>query len=209
LKKTGITILFLILFLPALLSQSKTSICQQFKKLSRPEKCWAIKHVFVAKKTWRITQFVRLQTDLVMQSGLLDSDANGGQVDAFRHAYWMAVLSQQICWRKARRLGKAHEKGNYLDYKKHRLEEGSLPDKISSEMDIWNNDIGIHLGRTNGGISSDSLKTIVLNEILNGKMKKIKKNSRGDFLDNKDNIIPADSLKGKWENQKVLINSNK
>ena len=47
---------------------------------------------------------------------------------------------------KAYRLGKAHEKGNYLDYKKHRLEEGSIPDKISSDMDLCNNLKGIEIG---------------------------------------------------------------
>jgi len=119
------------------------------------------------------------------------------------------MLSQHVSWRKARRLGNAHEKGNYLDYKKHRLEEGTLPDKISSDMDLWNNDVGLQIGKMNAKISSDSLKTIVIGYIRNGKMKIIKKGSLGEFLDINNKIIPADSLKGKWENQKVLINSNK
>ena len=138
----------------------------------------------------------------------MDGDANGGKVDAFRHAFWMTLLSQKMRWRKAYRLGKAHEKGNYLDYKKHCLEDGAFPDKVSSDMDLWNNNIGLQIGATNKGISSDSLKSIVIEHIRNGKMKIIKKNIQGQFLDINENIIESDSLKGKWENQKILINSD-
>lgn len=191
-----------------LLSQTKTTRCQQFNKLSRPEKCWVISHIFVAGKAWKITQFVRLQTDSVQKSNILDGDANGGQVDAFRHAFWMASLSQKINYRKAIKLGNAHEKGNYLDYKKHRLEDGSFPDKISSDMDFWNNDIGLQIGKSFPNISQDSLKKLVIEFISNGKMKVIKKNNFGQFLDNEGKIIEKDSLKGRWENAKVLINSN-
>ncbi|MFZ4740807.1 MAG: hypothetical protein ACOYLE_06550, partial [Bacteroidales bacterium] len=97
---------------------------------------------------------------------------------------------------------------NYIDYKKHRKEDGTFPDKISSTMDLWNNDIGLEIGKINRNISSDSLKHIVIDYILSGKMKVIKKNKQGQFLDNNGNIIYNDSLKGKWENQKVLINSD-
>jgi len=209
LKKPILAIIVVFLFHPlALISQPKTTTCQQFKKLSRPEKCWVIKHIFVAKKAWKITQYVRLQTDSIQKTNILDGDANGGKVDAFRHAFWMASLSQKIRWRKAYRLGKAHEKGNYIDYKKHRLEDGTFPDKVSSDMDLWNNNIGLQIGKTNKGISSDSLKNIVIEYIQNGKMKIIKKNIQGQFINFEGNIIENDSLKGKWENQKVLVNSD-
>jgi hypothetical protein len=209
LKKTILAIIVVFLFHPlVLISQSKTTTCQQFKKLSRPEKCWVIKHIFVAKKAWKITQYVRLQTDSIQKTSMLDGDANGGKVDAFRHAFWMASLSQKMRWRKAYRLGKAHEKGNYLDYKKHRLEDGTFPDKVSSDMDLWNNNIGLQIGKANKGISSDSLKNIVIEYIHNGKMKIIKKNIQGQFINFEGNIIENDSLKGKWENQKVLVNSD-
>lgn len=206
-----ITLAIIILFISHplfLISQTKTTAWKQFKNISCPEKCWTIKHIFVAKKAWRITQYVRLQTDSIQKTKILDGDANGGKVDAFRHAFWMASLAQKMKWRKAYRLGKAHEKGNYIDYKKHRKEDGTFPDKISSTMDLWNNDIGLEIGKTNRNISSDSLKHIVIDYILSGKMKVIKKNKQGQFLDNNGNIIHNDSLKGKWENQKVLINSD-
>lgn len=193
-------------------AQENTSSFKQFWNVSRYERCWAIKHIFVAKKAWNISQYVRQVTDSVAKSGILDGDINGGQVDAFRHAFWMAMLTQNMSYHKAFRLGVAHEKGNYLDYKKHRNEEGQLPDKISSDMDLCNNNIGIEIGREakaqNPAISADSIKLIVIKYILNGKMKVIKKNKEGAFLDANDNIIKADSLVGKWENEKVLVSSD-
>ncbi len=191
-----------------LVSQIKATVCQQYKKLSRPEKWWVIKHIFVAKKAWRITQYVRLQVDSIQRASVLDGDANGGEVDAFRHAFWMASLSQKMNWRKAYRLGEAHEKGNYLDYKKHRLEDGTFPDKVSSDMDLWNNNIGLQIGKKNRNIKSDSLRSIVIEYICNGKMKVIKKNRQGQFIDFEGTVLENDSLKGKWENRKTLVNSD-
>ncbi len=204
-----VTITIALLLQPfTLLSQSETTTWQQYKKLSRPEKYWVVKHVFVAKKAWKITRDARLQTDSIEKTSMLDGDPNGGKVDAFRHAFWMASLSQKMRWKKAYRLGKAHEKGNYIDYKKHRQEDGTFPDKISSTMDLWNNDIGLQIGRNNRNISTDSLKMIVVEYILKGEMKIIKKNNLSQYLDTDGNIIPDEVLKGKWENSKILIPSN-
>src|SRR5258705_12173330 len=91
------------------------SFCQinyksEFKKLSCAEKHWVFFHPFIAKKAFRLTQQARAASKEMLRSPLLDGDFNGGQVDAFRHAYWMALLTQHMCWRKARWLGKAHEK---------------------------------------------------------------------------------------------------
>ena len=193
-------------------SQNNVSSFKQFWNVSRYEKCWAVKHIFVANKAWKITKYVRHVADSLAKSNVLDGDADGGQVDAFRHAFWMAMLSQNMKSKKALKLGIAHENGNYLDYKKHRKEEGSLPDKISSDMDLYNNNIGIDIAivlkNNNNTITVDSLKQIIINNILNGKMKVIKKNKKGEFLDADNNVIKAESLVGKWENNKVLVPSN-
>ena len=193
-------------------SQNKASAFKQFWNVSRYEKCWALKHIFVAGKAWKITKYVRQVSDSLAKSNILDGDADGGQVDAFRHAFWMALLSQNMSSKKALQLGIAHEKGNYLDYKKHRKEEGSLPDKISSDMDLYNNNIGIDIGivikNNTNTIKPDSLKQIIINNILNGKMMVIKKNKKGEFLDVDNNVIKTEFLVGKWKNNKVLVPSN-
>lgn len=200
--------MIILLLHVAHIQAQKTSVFKSFFKLSRPEKCWVMRHPFIAKKAFIKTQDVLKITDSIAKTTVLDGDKNGGQVDAFRHAYWMALLSKHFGRHKALRLGRAHEKGNHIDYKKHRLEEGTHPDKVSSDMDLYNNIGGAALENDNKTATDKELQTLVINAIKAGKMKIIKKDSHGNFLDKDNTIIPADSLKGKWENGKCLINSD-
>jgi len=188
-------------------SQQKSAL-KQFKKLSCPEKKWVLAHPFIASKTWKLTRFVLEVTDSVRISGLLDGDPDGGQVDAFRHAYWMAFLSHYINRKKVYQLGVAHEKGNYLEYKNNIIEERTVPDKISSDMDFWNNNKGLDIGLINKNAGSYELKALVLELLLKGELKIILKNLRGDYLDCNGKIIDNDSLKGQWINTKCLVPSN-
>ena len=114
-KKIIISVFAILLTGSVAISQNRW---KEFKKLSRPEKTWVVMHPFAALKAATISYNARKTADSLKTSAILDGDADGGQVDAFRHAYWMAMLCRDIGWRKAYRLGKAHEKGNYLDYKK-------------------------------------------------------------------------------------------
>ena len=68
-----------------------------------------------------------------------------------------AVLSSQIGSKKARALGLAHERGNKKAFEKNILEHGVLPDSVSMEMDLWNNEVGILIGRDNKHASYDCL----------------------------------------------------
>jgi len=188
-------------------SQNESSF-KKFRQLPCPEKCWVMKHPFVARKAWKLTQQSLHVTDSILSCGIIGKDANGGKVDAFRHAYWMAILSQKIGRRRALSLGKAHEKSNYRDYKKHRKEDGTVPDKISSEMDLWNNKLGIDLGDTYKKTDNKNMQEIIIQSINLGMLKIIKKNQSGQFLDANGNIIDPKELKGKWENNKCLVNSN-
>jgi hypothetical protein len=178
-----------------------------FKNLSCPEKRWVIFHPFIAKKTYRLTLQARETSKEMLKDSLLDSDENGGQVDAFRHSYWMALLAKNICWRKALRLGKAHEKGNYLDWKKNKLEEGALPDSASGAMDLFNNKVGVDIGRKSKIISDDELKKIIRSEILSGDMMVIKKNANGKSLDCDGNIIDEQKYFYTWNIPKCLLRS--
>ena len=207
LKRSVVLIVFMLHV--AHIQAQKTSVFKSFFKLSRPEKCWVMRHPFIAKKAYIKTQEVLVITDSIAKTTILDDDKNGGQVDAFRHAYWMAILSRHFSHHKALSLGRAHEKGNYIDYKKHRLEEGTHPDKVSSDMDLFNNIVGTELEKANKNATDKEFQTIVINAIKAGKMKIIKKDSHGNFLDKDNNVIPADSLKGKWENGKCLVNSDR
>jgi hypothetical protein len=181
---------------------------QKFKKLSCPDKTWVVFHVFKAKKAFEISKEAQRVADSVAKTPLLDGDKSGGQVDAFRHTYWMARLRQEIGKNAARRLGEAHEKTNYQQYKKNKLEDGEQPDEISSEMDLFNNDIGLTYTRKNVPYPKNGLIYRVVNGILAGNNKIIKKGKKRNYLTCDDKLITQRSLKGKWKNNKCLTESN-
>jgi hypothetical protein len=148
-------------------------------------------------------------TDSLSSTNRIEKDLQGGQLDAFKHAFWMASLSQKIKWRKAYRLGKAHEKGNYITFKRG-VKRGikSLPDRRSSEMDLWNNNVGIIIGKENKQLNRDQLQELIIAAILRGEMRILNKDKDGNFLDCENQIIPTDSLNGKWDNNKCLVPGN-
>tara|TARA_R110002072_G_scaffold38534_3_gene111526 strand:- start:89 stop:661 length:573 start_codon:yes stop_codon:yes gene_type:complete len=179
-----------------------------FFDLSGPKKIWVLFHPFKAKKSYRISQEANRVSDSIAKTNVLDGDGSGGQVDAFRHAYWMARLRQEIGKSAAQSLGKAHERENYQTFKKNQLEDGVVPDEISSIMDLFNNEEGLKLTVKRSEISQQSLIYKVINAIKEGEMKIIKKNNKGDYVTCEGEIITPESLKGKWENNKCLIPSN-
>ena len=187
---------------------SQESRFKSFKSLSRPEKIWVIFHPFISKKAYHISKEATKMADNLANDRQLDGDKNGGQIDAFRHAFWMASLTQEICWRKARSLGNAHEKGNEIFFKRNKAEDGTIPDKVSCEMDLLNNDIGIKIGREKYDFETEQLVFFIKSEILNGNLWIIKKDRNGNFLNKDGEIIEIDKLKGKWENDKCLVRSD-
>jgi hypothetical protein len=200
-------VLFLCFVLCSISGYSQSN-WQRFKKLSCAEKTWTILHVFKAKKAYVVAKEAQHISDSIAKTPLLDGDKSGGQVDAFRHAYWMARLHQEIGKRAARSLGKAHEKANYQQYKNSLLEDGEAPDKVSSEMDLYNNDIGLNFTQKGVPHSKDGLIYKIVNAILTGKLKTIKKDSKQNYLTCDDKLITQKELKGKWRNNKCLMNSN-
>lgn len=202
-KKTSI-IFFLFL---SYFAYSQSDL-KSFFALSGPKKSWVLLHTLKAKKAYKISIEVTRITDSISKTNLLDGDGSGGQVDAFRHAYWMARLRQEIGKSAARSLGKAHEQENYLMFKNKNLEDGIVPDEISSKMDLYNNNQGLSLILKNSDISKTGLIYRVINAILEGKMKIIKKDANGNFLTCDGQKITTNSLKGKWKNNKCLVPSN-
>ncbi len=188
----------------SLFSQSKIS---SFKELSSPEKVWVIFHPFKAKKAFYISKDAIKTTDSICKIDLIGNDKNGGRADAFKHSYWMARLTQDLNKNAAIKLGKAHEKGNYKAYKKRKLEDGFSPDQKSTEMDLFNNNIGANISIENNNLNKEALINLLIKEIKLGKMKILKKDEKGNFLTCDGMIIQKDALVGKWENEKCLISS--
>jgi hypothetical protein len=206
LKKT--TLIFILQFFFVSISNAQDNK-SGFKSLSSPEKCWVLFHPFKAKRAYRISLKAQKVSDSIGKTHTLDQDRNGGQVDAFRHAFWMATLAQKIGRRSAKSLGKAHEKGNYKQFKKKKLEDGALPDQPSSEMDLFNNSIGIAIYKENKKASQKELISSIIKDIQQGNLKTLKKDNNGSYLDCKGNLLSIDEYYGKWENSKCLISSGK
>ena len=179
-----------------------------FFQLSGPKKTWVLFHPFKAETAFQVSKETNVVADSIAKSHLIDGDKSGGQMDAFRHAYWMARLRQEIGKSVAESLGRAHEKENCLMFKKGSLEDGLLPDKISSDMDLWNNDVGLSLITQGSKTPKNGLIYRIINAIHQGKMRIIKKDEKGNFLTCKGKRIDPKTLLGKWRNNKCLIPSN-
>lgn len=197
-------ILLLVLLSTACFGQNRKG----FVQLSGPKKTWVLFHPFKAETAFLISQETNRVSDSIATSHLLDGDKSGGQVDAFRHAYWMARLHEEIGRKAAASLGEAHEKENYLMFKKGTPEDGLLPDKASSDMDLWNNQVGLSLVSMGTKIPKKGLIYQIVNAIHQGKMRIIKKDKNGNFLTCDGKTINPKSLLGKWENNKCLVASN-
>lgn len=199
------SVAFFILCFP--LNLSAQNNMKSFLKLSCPEKKWVVFHIFKAKGAYNISLDVTNKTKELINDTTLDGDINGGQLDAFRHCYWMAKITQKYGWRTARSLGKSHEKGNYIDYKKHRTEEGTFPDAQACQMDYLNNDAGIELGKNSAGLNDEEIILKIKEMILSGKLYVIKKDKAGNYLTCSGELITEEELKGKWETPKCVLPS--
>ncbi len=201
-------LIFILSLMPAKAQKQKTGKIQQFMNMHWPEQLWAITHPFVVKKAWNITKEARQMATQMQSDTTLDEDDNGGQIDAFRHAYWMARLTQAINAKKAWTLGIAHEKGNYLDFKHKKTEEGTVPDSISREMDFRNNRFGIQLGANHPKASKQELAEMIKKAILSGKLWIIKKDNQGNYLNWKDEVLEPEQYQNKWNNPKCIVRSD-
>lgn len=69
---------------------------KNLKSYLAQKKWWVIWHPFKAKKALEISIDTKRVSDSIRKTNLLDGDYAGGQIDAFRHAYWMARLRIEI-----------------------------------------------------------------------------------------------------------------
>ncbi len=178
---------------------------KNFFSLHFPEQVWVLTHIF---KVGRVREISRLALKIAnehIKDPDLDGDYSGGMVDAFRHTLWMMLLTQEFGEKLARSLGKVHEKGNYIDFRKKKLEEDKLPDAVSCEMDLLNNETGIYLGKKYPNATLDESIEIAKKYVLEGFCWKIKKDSKGNSLDKYNRIIPPGEWHGKWFNDRELV----
>lgn len=201
-------ILFTALIFFQLLSLNAQSLLSKFVKLSAPEKCWTLLHPFAARKAFHATVQIQPVIDSINKAGTIGHDNSGGKLDAFKHAYWIGNVSIAIGPRKALKLGRAHEKGNKHQFKKHQMEDYELPDSVSSCMDLFNNEQGAKVVKDHKDITSGQLQKMILELLKNGQLKCILKNPQGKFLTCDGNIIEPKEWYGKWGIPKCLIRSD-
>lgn len=199
--------IIILIFLSSQISAQ--SNWEKFWKLSCTHQIWVVFHPFKAKKASEISMEASMVSDSIAKTDLLDKDNAGGQVDAFKHAYWTARLQQEIGKRAAISLGKAHEKDNYRTFKKHRTENGIVPDNASKQMDLFNNNIGLRFTQKGNPESQKEITLRIVNAILMGDLKVIKKDTVGNYLTCEGALIPLAALGNSWQNSKCLIPSNK
>lgn len=196
-------LIFLLLFSLNMKSQNKVG----WSKLGSAEKVWVLLHPFSAKKAKLLTKIAIEDTDSIQHVYNFPNPISGGRKDALRHAYWMALISSRIGERRALWLGKAHEKKGKKDFEKGKLEEGSLPDSVSMQMDLFNNKFGAKLGKFCFECNSYKLLESLLEVLKKGELKIVKYNQQGQSLDKDNQVIPNEEWEGKWINRRILEGS--
>ena len=167
--------------------------------ISRPEFFWALSHPFKIKKALNASRIALQITDSIEADSSL-KDRSGGQLDAFKHGLWMALLTQEVGRKAALKLGNAHEKANYLNYKRGR----PYSSHKHSVMDSLNNLSGAEFGEKYK--SRKELINEIIDGIRNGDFYMLKKNSSGQYIDCHGNIIIADL--NLWERNECLIRTD-
>lgn len=174
----------------------------KFKAILLPDFKWAMFHPISAIEVKKITKKCDKFYYNPNLKVLLDSFESGGKLDAFRHIFYMTAYAQKIKIKKLRKLGIAHEKGNYKQFLKGKTENGELPDSISTIMDLNNNEIAFKLYKKHNNLTLNELQNIVINLINNNGAYVLLRNQLGEFVDCEGNKI---KYKKKWIINKCLI----
>lgn len=169
---------------------------------------WAISHPVSAIKVKRISKNCYKIYDETKTSEKLDAFISGGKTDAYRHVFYMAAFAQKIKVTKLRKLGKAHEKTNYRQFKKSKKEENELPDSLSSVMDLRNNELGFKIGSENKALSLEQLDVTVISAIKRGEAYIMKRNKKGEYLNCEGQSLFLETRPKKWKQDKCLVASD-
>jgi hypothetical protein len=169
---------------------------------------WGLFHPVSAIKIKKISKSLNVIYNLKEIKLELDSYENGGKLDAFRHTFFMAAFAQKVKISKLRKLGIAHEKGNYRQFIKNQTENKEIPDSMGTVMDLFNNELGYKIGKANKKLLLPDLKYIVLKEIQNGNALVMKRDKTGNYLDCENNIINTTLFFKKWFVPKCLVKSD-
>ncbi len=184
--------LILLLFLPVCL----------FSQTTLPELKWSVLHPFAALKVI----MVKKQCDRYLENHPVEltGPSFGGNKDAFRHLFYMSAIASKIGAKKSRKLGVAHEKGNFRQWKKKRFEDGSLADSLACVMDLRNNDTAIALTQRYGKLNLTELYQRSLRTIIEGRAWMLLYSTEGKRLNCNKEIIYTTTPR-KWFVEGCLV----
>ncbi len=117
-----------------------------------------------------------------MTISVYGDNGKGDESDAFRHAYWQALNTQDVGVSFTQKWSDAHEYSTPVN------ELGT-----DIYMDIHNNNVGVEIGPNNPKATPDQLKKIVLEEIKKGKMIII--NSNGKLIKSDGTTIKKSEIR--------------
>lgn len=196
-----------VLFLFIFCKQEALSQNKRWNDLGKAEKIWILLHPFSVHKAKKLTVLSVHQTDSIQKEIQFPNSKSGGRLDALRHTYWMALISNNIGPKRASWLGKAHEKKGVDDFNNKSQEEGNIPDKANYEMDTYNNALGVKIGQSCFKCTNEKLLETAYEALIKGECKIIKQNQNGLFLDVDGKEINPSEWQGKWENKRTLVRS--
>jgi len=104
----------------------------------------------------------------------------GGRIDCFRHTYWNAAMTRSVGSEHAKAWADAHENG----YPQNRA---TPKDRVLSDMDFFNNDVGRTIGRAHEDSSDDETKDAVREALTKGDVRAV----RYDLGDRNGKLVPA------------------
>ena len=176
--------------------------------MSRYEIRWAVFHPVAAVKIkHRLPEAMKIYHEVKL-SRALDTNESGGKLDAFRHVFTMAFLSQRIKVRKLKKLGIAHENGNKHHFFKDHQEFGERADSLACVMDLNNNDLGFDIGSHNQSVTKEELKLLVIEQIKLGNAWYLKRNAQNEYVSCENERIILENYKEQWFLPKCLIKTN-
>ncbi len=193
-----------ILILSIFVITTRAEMATDVPKIVFREIVWGIFHPFSVVKVKRITKRSMQLTDSIGKYKIL-SDKSGGNLDAFKHSFWMASLAQNVKEKKARRIGIIHEKVNYRQYKRALRKGRCVQDSTASLMDLKNNEVGIKIGSNNKNINEQELIKKIIFAVENGELFVVSKDKNGDYLDCNGGIIFNKDCK--WNKGRCLVKS--
>lgn len=117
----------------------------------------AVMSMLLAKKDYAgiLDQFEMTEQAKEAALTVYPDSVDDGQGDAFRHAYWNALMAQRYGPEWTEMYGNAHEKVG-----------GNPPNREA--MDLFNNELGREIGTANPDASPEELQQLIKNEIENG-----------------------------------------